>query len=227
MQFFSSPEQREGRVRIFFRRESSSQPSPFSASADPTTLKDWKVGQGEGAQNCISRQTPDGNGRISRLVESVILQSSGVKYVPKMLSNFYYKNLDNYYFAFSNSRKNKEHDITAFIEFVVQGYLESLKEIKNKVFHIIKMFTLKDYYRFLRENSKGKISQRQFDLIHLWLNYSDKELSLKDLLNISPFNLIYSKVNERTARRDLEKLSSQKLLLHKNGKYKINLQVLG
>ena len=77
MQFFSSPcqlrrtllpskigKQGKGEGRIVFRRESSFQPSPFSAStdpttlknrkvgsasADPTTLKDWKVGQGEGA----------------------------------------------------------------------------------------------------------------------------------------------------------------------------------
>ena len=90
-------------MRIFFRRESSSQPYPFSASADPTTLKsrkvgpasadpttlksrkvgpasadpttlkDWKVGQGEGAQNCISRQA---HRVFSRTQHSTFLKNS-------------------------------------------------------------------------------------------------------------------------------------------------------
>ena len=44
----------------------------------------------------------DGNGRTARIVEALILQTSGMKYVPVMLSNYYYRNMDDYYWAFSN-----------------------------------------------------------------------------------------------------------------------------
>jgi len=35
----------------------------------------------------------DGNGRTARIIEALILRLSGIKYVPTMLSNFYYRNM--------------------------------------------------------------------------------------------------------------------------------------
>jgi Fic family protein len=86
----------------------------------------------------------DGNGRTARLIEALILQASGIKYVPVMLSNFYYRNLDDYYRAFSAAIKNKENDISSFLEFVLLGMVESLKEIKEIITYHITVLTLKD-----------------------------------------------------------------------------------
>ena len=43
----------------------------------------------------------DGNGRTARLIETAILEGANIKYVPKMLANIYYKNVDEYYISYN------------------------------------------------------------------------------------------------------------------------------
>jgi len=166
----------------------------------------------------------DGNGRTARVIEALLLRLAGIKYVPLMLSNFYYRNIDDYFWAFSNSRKNKENEVTDFLRFVLEGFIDSLKEIKGKITFYIRLFTLRDYYSCLR--TKRDITQRQHDFLIMLLDFL-KPFTLEDLSNISPFNILYRKVSERTARRDLKKLCDKGLLLVKNGKYELHFRTLG
>lgn len=166
----------------------------------------------------------DGNGRTARLIEAALLQWSGIKYVPVMLSNYYYRNMDDYFIAFSNTIKNKRnHELTPFVEFVLRGAIESLKEIKIEITHYIRKFVLRDYYEFLK--NRKKITQRQLELLLNLLDYGPP-VSLKDLYEEFPFRTLYKNVSERTARRDLKKLS--KLLLRKtdDNRYSLNWKVL-
>lgn len=166
----------------------------------------------------------DGNGRSARIVEALLLRSAGIRYVPVMLSNFYYRNIDDYFWAFSNSTKDKENEVTAFLEFVLNGLIDSLNEIKGRIIFFIRKFTLRDYYGFMRKEKD--ITQRQHDFLIVLLDYQ-KPFTLEDLLNTSPLNILYGKTSERTARRDLKKLSTQGLLLVNNGNYELNLKILG
>ena len=75
----------------------------------------------------------DGNGRTARLVESAILMESGIKYLPIMLSNYYYKEIDEYFISISLSRNSKTNDITPFVKFVLQGAIYSLNEVKKYI----------------------------------------------------------------------------------------------
>jgi len=165
----------------------------------------------------------DGNGRTARIIEAAILKLSGIKYVPIMLSNFYYKNIDDYFWAFSNSIKNKENNITPFIKFALQGFVESLKEIKERIIYIIRKFTLRDYYDFLKK--KKHITLRQHDLLVMLLDYN-KPVNIKDLFGEAPFEILYRNVGERTARRDLKKLSEQFLNVTEDNKYILNWRAL-
>lgn len=167
----------------------------------------------------------DGNGRTARLVEALLLRLAGIKYVPVMLSNFYYKNIDDYFWAFSNARKNKKHDVTPFVEFVFRGVVDSLNEIKQRVIHFIRKFTLRDHYDSLR--GKKVITQRQHDFMILLLDDFSGSFTLGDIFKVSPFKILYRKVSERTARRDLKKLHSEGLLsITDEGKYVCNLRAL-
>lgn len=166
----------------------------------------------------------DGNGRTARVVEALLLRTAGIRYIPVMLSNFYYRNIDDYFRAFSNSINNKEDEITPFLEFIMKGFIECLKEIKGKITFYIRRFTLREYYSDLKK-IKG-INQRQHDFLIILLDYL-KPFTLVDLFNKSPFNVLYGKVSERTARRDLEKLCKEKVLLIKNSHYELNFRVLG
>jgi len=169
----------------------------------------------------------DGNGRTARIIEAVLLRSSGIKYVPIMLSNYYYQNIDDYYWAFSNSEKNKQHDVTDFLEFVLKGVIESLNTIKSRIIFFIRKFTLKDFYLFLKKEKR--ISQRQQDLLNLLIdNFEQTSMNVKDLISKDPFNILYRNVTERTARRDLKRLIELDLISEQeNNTCRINLRHLG
>jgi len=165
----------------------------------------------------------DGNGRTARYIEAAILYQSGIKYVPPMLSNFYYTNIDDYFWAFSKTIKNKENDMTPFLEFVLIGFIESLKEIKERIVYFIRLFALRDLYAFLKKEKH--ITQRQNDLLSILL---DKIIpfTLKDLYTETPFNFLYREVSERTARRDINVLKNMNLINTEDNKYILNLNAL-
>jgi len=166
----------------------------------------------------------NGNGRTARAIEGILLRESNIKYVPTMLSNYYYGKLDDYFRAFSLARKSKDHDVTAFIKFVLDGVIDSLNEIKDRIIYYLRSLVIRDYSVFLKHNKV--ITQRQHDLIMIMLeNY--KSLTLNDLMNNPPFNLLYRDVSERTARRDIKKLLKLELLHDQGGRYELNTQTIG
>lgn len=168
-----------------------------------------------------------GNGRTARAIEGMVLQQHNIKYLPKMLSNYYYRNIDDYYWAFSNtinSIKKKEYDVSPFLEFVMKGIIESFNELKERIMWSIKSLVLKDYYNYLFEGKK--INDRQHKFLKL-LIHNDISFSLKSLFKDDIFSLLYLKVSERTARRDFELLTKQQLLIvQKNGDLSLNFNIL-
>jgi Fic family protein len=164
----------------------------------------------------------DGNGRVARLIEARLLQSAGIRYVPKMLSNYYYRHVDDYYRAFSDSIRAKE-EVTAFLEFNLRGVIESLQQMKNRIAFFIRILAMRDYLHFLVSNKE--ISKRQNDLLTLLLDDSSRPpFSLHELQHRMPYSMMYRKVSEMTARRDLKKLLDLKLLtIDEDGRYHLNL----
>ncbi|MBW2558926.1 MAG: Fic family protein [Deltaproteobacteria bacterium] len=166
----------------------------------------------------------DGNGRTARVIEASLLHLSGIRLVPTMLSNYYYRNIDDYFWAFSLARKNKDRDVTPFIRFVLDGVMDSLQEIEKGVVSSLQRLLMRDYLAFLR-NAKT-ITQRQNDLIDIILHSEPyAEIILQDLTNTSPYKNLYRGISERTARRDLQKLCDLPLLLQEHGKYKLNFGI--
>lgn len=166
----------------------------------------------------------NGNGRTARAVEAMILRLSNIKYIPTMLSNYYYRKMDDYLWAFSLARKNKENDLTVFIKFILEGVIDSLNEIKDRMIFHIRSLVMRDYSAFLKQ---GKvITQRQHDLMIMMLeNY--RSFTLHDLMNNPPFNVLYRTTSERTARRDIKKLLELNLIIDQEGRYELNLQTIG
>ncbi len=166
----------------------------------------------------------DGNGRTARIIEAILLKTAGIKFLPPMLSNFYYANLDDYFWAFSLSRKNKASDVTPFLDFFLRGVIESLTEIKDRIMEIIRRLALKDYYEQLKHNRS--ITQRQHDFLRILLEYKLPDFSLNDLWTTPALSTVYNPVSERTARRDLDKLTKENLLLREENRYSLNRKVI-
>jgi Fic family protein len=164
----------------------------------------------------------DGNGRVARLLEALLLQSAGIRFLPKMLSNYYYRHVDDYYRAFSDTIKAKK-DVTPFLEFNLRGVIESLQQMKSRIAFFIRKLAMRDYLHFL--GTKKAISKRQNDLLTLLLDdTSEKSFTLHELQLTMPYTMLYRKVSEMTARRDLKNLLDLKLLaINTEGRYYLNL----
>lgn len=167
----------------------------------------------------------DGNGRTARLIEATILRSSGSKYLPTMLSNYYYKEIDRYFMTFSQCRKNKESDITPFINFVLNGAIESLNEVKNRITYYIRKSALKNYFRSLKMSKK--ITKRQLELLYLLLEAPEGQvITINSIQRKLPYRTLYSTVSDRTARRDLTKLHELKILTSTKNEFQLDRQIL-
>lgn len=164
----------------------------------------------------------DGNGRVARLLEALLLQSAGIRFLPKMLSNYYYRHVDDYYRAFSDTIKAKK-DVTPFLEFNLRGVIESLQQMKSRIAFFIRKLAMRDYLHFL--GTKKAISKRQNDLLTLLLDdTSEKSFTLHELQLTMPYTMLYRKVSEMTARRDMKNLLDLKLLaINTEGRYYLNL----
>lgn len=166
----------------------------------------------------------NGNGRTARILEALWLSWTGMRYVPEMLSNFYYIHKDEYFWAFSNTRRNQDGDVTPFLSFVLGGLVDSQQKIKDRIAHFIRRLALRNHYHSLKNNKS--ITQRQYELLDMLLDVPEP-LSLHDLFATSPFRVLYDGVSERTARRDLQKLRYHRLLVADNGRYMLNMRALG
>ena len=167
----------------------------------------------------------DGNGRTSRIIEAHILKTAGYRFVYTMLSNYYYKNIDEYFITFSKVLKNKDNDISAFILFYLKGMLESIKTIRKKIYVIITELSLQTYLLYLKKTNK--ISQRQYVFLSIMLD-TNKEVTEKEILEDINLKLIYEKLSLRTLQRDLKFLLEENLLVlnKETQKYRINFFVL-
>jgi len=166
----------------------------------------------------------DGNGRTARLVEAYLFKKQGFLYVPEMLSNYYYRNRDAYYWAFSKSIKNRAGDLTEFLDFALSGVLESLNTVKSQIIAFIRRDSLKNYYRQLHETKS--LSRRQYDLITV-VQSMNIPFTLNELHRKAPFAALFQTLGQRTIRRDMDRLKEFHLItLNKNGQYMCNINVL-
>lgn len=165
----------------------------------------------------------DGNGRTSRIIEAHILKSAGYRFVYTMLSNYYYRNLDEYFISISKVIKNKDNDISTFVIFYLKGMLESINIIKEKIYFFIRCLSLEAF--FLQLKKEKKISSRQYDFLSIMLD-GNKRLSSKEILEDINLKILYKNLSLRTLERDLKDLLKQHLLVLDKEKYTINLYVL-
>jgi Fic family protein len=166
----------------------------------------------------------DGNGRTARLLEAAILTQSGYRFVPQTLSNFYYRNIDDYYAAFRLAEKADGHDVTPFLSFCFRMLTLSIEDIQTRIHWHIRILALQSLYAaYLKDKS---ITQRQHDLLHILLKHPGKTVTLRDLLRDQQFASLYRTVSEKTARRDLAKLEALEFLRPREGQLTLNYFVL-
>jgi Fic family protein len=145
----------------------------------------------------------DGNGRTARLVEFRILISSGVPAVSThLLSNHYNLTRTEYYRQLD--RAGKSGDVVPFIQYVVQGFLDGLRQQLEVIRELQREVTWRDYIHEFFRNVTSESDIRRRHLI-LDLSPGGKPVPLSGIPLVSTrLAQVYATKNERTLLRDLE-----------------------
>lgn len=155
----------------------------------------------------------DGNGRVGRVMEAMVLKAGGYKYASFALSRYYYEQIDTYFTLFNQVRKAEEkkepHPNQAFVAFFLDGMLFVIDRLFERANRIIGLILYKSVVR--ESLDAKKINHRQYTIISQLLNYPTS-VTIKQLQAEPWYKSLYLKLQDRTARRDWEGLQAQNLI---------------
>jgi len=155
----------------------------------------------------------DGNGRVGRVLEAVVLKCAGYKYAPFALSRYYLEHIDEYFAVFNLARKaeesKEENPNTVFIEFFLKGMLNVLNLLHDRVNRIIAMLL---YETTLNDKLQRKdINIRQYTIINNLLPHG-VEHQVNYLQSQAWYSGLYQKLTPKTRARDLKGLAEEGLI---------------
>lgn len=166
----------------------------------------------------------DGNGRVGRILEMLILLGAGYHYVPVAMPRFYFQAIDRYFASFNQCRKEAakglSHANTAFVQLFLEGMLASCQRLHDRANQLIGKELL--VARIQRLYQEGALNQRQYVIVTQLLDAKDA-VTLAKLKSMPWYAVIYAKLSEKTRSRDLKRLEELGLLSAKNG----NLLLIG
>lgn len=149
----------------------------------------------------------DGNGRVGRVLEAIVLKCSSFKYAPFALSRYYLENIDAYFTIFNTARKAAEgkelYPNTEFVEFFLKGLLNAINRLHDRVNSLVGYLLYDSILSSLLQQKK--IGTRQFTLINNLLPLG-AEHDLKKVQAQTWYKGLYEKLTVRTQYRDIKKL---------------------
>lgn len=149
----------------------------------------------------------EGNGRVARAFATLILLSEGYD-IRKLFSleEYYDKNVAGYYYALKTADQNPDHDLTAWLEYFIEGVAIEFNSVKEKVQYLSLDLKLK-----ARTGQQVFLNERQIKLVE----YIEKV----GYLSNQQFKELLPMVSEDTVLRDLKDLMVKKIV-QKRGKTK-------
>lgn len=170
----------------------------------------------------------DGNGRVSRLLESGILFRHGYNVHGFYgLSNFFYRNGDQYKILLQQARRYPDRcDLTEFVEFGVRGFAEELQGINNfikaKVNRVMYRQMLVSSHNSRVSERRRRLNQREYGLLLHLLDETEpidpfsaspsRSVSLEELRRSGYVRGVYATVTRRTFVRELIRLAEMGFL---------------
>ena len=139
----------------------------------------------------------DGNGRTARLLSTLILYKTGYDFKRLFtISEYYDKDRPAYYQAIQSVRNNNM-DMTAWLEYFVDGLCSQMEEIRHKGEQLIKQDVT------LQRIKKIGLNKRQEKTV--------KHLIINGTLTVNEYQAVASCIR-RTAQRDLEELVEKNII---------------
>jgi Fic family protein len=156
----------------------------------------------------------DGNGRVGRVLEAMILKCAGYKHAPFALSRYYLEHIDEYFSVFNLARKaekNKElYPNTVFVEFFLKGMLSVLNLLHDRVNRIIAILLYETSLNAKLQNKE--INLRQFTVVNNLLPHGI-EHPLSRVQSQAWYQGLYQKLTPKTRARDMKGLVEKGLII--------------
>lgn len=155
----------------------------------------------------------DGNGRVGRVLEALIMKCAGYKYTPFALSKYYLENIDTYFMAFNQARKAEEtkmhHHNQVFVELFLKGMLSAFDRLHDRVNRLIGHTLYRNQIRWMLEEKK--INVRQYTILNNLL--PNGLLHEMDKIKAQPwYKGLYVKRTAMTQSRDMRGLQDNHLV---------------
>lgn len=164
----------------------------------------------------------DGNGRVSRLVEAAILYEGGYNVNGFYgLSNYFYRNGNEYKQRLQECRRTQPFDLAPFIEFGLRGFEAELRGInsfiKTKLNRLVYRDTLSRALGMRVSERRHLLNPREFALLDYLLAETEPTdpfsesgstlIRLADLVNSPYVRGAYRDVTPRTFIREIRRLA--------------------
>ena len=147
----------------------------------------------------------DGNGRVSRALEALILYAGGFSPLNHFsISNFYVHNYNQYFKELNDARFKYKGDLTHFALFALSGFLSEIEQLAQECLEFINR---KFYYDYAYERLRyGELTSRGFSVLEKI--YWGKAVTRADIFSDTDPALadLFKKVTKRTRERDIKKL---------------------
>ena len=164
----------------------------------------------------------DGNGRVSRLLEASILYHGAYNELGFYgLSNYFYRNGDDYKLLLQRSRRTQPFNLNEFVAFGVKGFAAELKGINNfiktKLNRMVYRDTLSRSFNTRLSSRRYLVNQREYGLLDYLLRQTEPvdpfadepsaKVSYRALLADPYVRAAYADVTKRTFHRELTRLA--------------------
>lgn len=149
----------------------------------------------------------DGNGRVGRVLESLIMKCAGYQYAPFALSKYYLTHLDEYFYAFNQARKDDEkksgYPNQVFVELFLRGMLDAFNRLHDRANRLIGQVLYRSRMRDLLDAKE--INHRQYTILANLVALGGDHV-LSEVKAQPWFGALYLKRTPMTQSRDLRGL---------------------
>lgn len=157
----------------------------------------------------------DGNGRTARLIEFQLLLGAGLPQpAAHLLSNHYNTTRSEYYRQLHESSRQHQGDPLPFIEYALQGLVDSLKQQIDTIREYQLTVHWENYVHNQIPGDTAALRRKR----HVALDLPRGLTPVEEIPTLSPrLRNDYRRVTDRTLQRDVEWLRSKGLILEKDG----------
>lgn len=172
----------------------------------------------------------DGNGRVGRIIEAMILKAAKYKYASSSMATHYQANIDDYFMAFNLARKladkKEPYPNTMFTKLFLTGMLAVIEHNHDAVHKLMAPILMEVA---IKNNYDSKrINGRQYIILTQLLAKEDSSVELKAFTAEPWYEGLYKKLTSATRYRDLRQLRNDKVIqFSDDGKVSLILPTAG